>query len=151
MSDRFFKAVTGPATVTFEGPLKDLFEDTMRKAYPDIVKTFETTLGRIRDDAEKEWPVRRRKSQRSVDQFEIRLGLRSNGLVVQLDNDAEYAGGILSGKVERSLNESGNPSAVPPGRLVWWHLLYRPAIRAADAVTQALAEELLAEMRKEDG
>jgi hypothetical protein len=150
MGDRFFKAVTGPATVTLKGPLKDMFEATLRKAYPDIVKTFETTLTRIKDDAEKEWPVRRRKSQRSVDQFEIRLGLRSNGLVVQLDNDAPYAGGILSGRLRPSLNESGSKSEVPPGRLVWWHLLYRPAVRAADAVAKALAEELLAEMRKED-
>jgi hypothetical protein len=151
MGDRKFKAVSGPATVTLKGPLKDLYEDTLRRAFPDIVKTFETTLPRIKDDAKKEWPVRRRKSQRSVDQFEIRLGLRSNGLVVQLDNDAPYAAGILSGKLRRSLNESGNDSAVPPGRLVWWHLLYRPAVRAADVVTKALAEELLAEMRKEDG
>jgi len=146
---RRFKSKTGNATVTLEGPLQDMFEKTIRTAYPDIVKTFEGTLTKIKDDAEKEWPVRRRKSQRSVDKFKIRLGLKSNGLLVSLDNDAPYAAGILSGRNRPSLNENGNTTEVRAGALVWWALLYRPAVNAADAVTKALAAELLNEMRGE--
>jgi hypothetical protein len=147
---RKFTAIRGNATVRLEGPLQSLFEDTLRKAYPEITKTLETTLQKIKRDAEREWPVRRRKSQRSVDQFEITFGLTTGGIVVSLENEAEYAAGILGGKLRPSLNQFGRESTLKPGRLAWWYFLYTPSIKAADKVVQELANELMREMERAD-
>lgn len=147
-SARKFTAIKGNSKVTLEGPYRDMFEDAVKKAFPDIAKTLEATVKRIKNDAQKEWPVRRRKSKDSVDAFEIRFGLTNDGITVSLENDAPYAAGILSGSVKPSLNVTGNQTIVPAGRLVWWHLLYLPAVGATDRVLKVLANDLIDEMKR---
>jgi len=147
---RKFTAVRGNATVRLEGPARTLFEDTLKKAFPEITKTLQDTLEIIKRDAEREWPVRRKRSQRSVDKFEITFGLTTGGIVVSLENEAEYAAGILGGKNRPSLNRNGQESELKPGRLAWWHFLYRPSVKAADKVVRELANDLLKEMERAD-
>jgi len=144
---RKFKAIKGNSTVTVEGPYRTMFEDTLRLAYPDIVKTLEGTVRKIKDEAVKEWPVRRKNSKRSVDQFDIRFGLTNDGITVSLENNAPYAAGILAGKLKPSLNETGQVTTVRPAQLVWWQLLYKPAVNATDRLLNKLADELIKEMK----
>ncbi len=71
--------------------------------------------------------------------------------MVSLENDAEYAAGILGGgKTNRSINQFGQQSTLKPGRLAWWHFLYRPSVKAAATVVRELANELLKEMERAD-
>ena len=147
-SARRFTSIKGNARVTLDGPYKEIFEDTLRRAYPDIVKTLEATVTKIKDDAQKEWPVRRKNSKRSADAFEIRFGLTNDGITVSLENDAPYAAGILSGKVKPSLNQTGQETTVPPNHLVWWALLWKPAKNATNIIVNALADELMDEIKK---
>jgi len=148
MSARRFTSIQGNSRVTLEGPYKDLFQDMLRKAYPDIIRTLEGTVTKIKNDAQEEWPVRRRNSRRSVDAFEIRFGLTNDGITVSLENDAPYAAGILAGKLRPSLNRDGVEANLKANQLVWWQLLYRPALRATDKVVNALANDLLNEVKK---
>ena len=148
MSARRFTSIQGNSKVTLEGPYKDLFQDMLKKAFPEIIRTLEGTVTKIKNDAQKEWPVRRRNSRRSVDAFEIRFGLTNNGIKVSLENDAPYAAGILAGRLRPSINRSGNESNLKPNQLVWWQLMYLPAIRATDKVVNALADDLLDEVKK---
>ena len=147
-SSRQFTAIKGNTKVSVSGPYKELFEFTLRKAFPGIVKTLESTVAKIKDDAQKEWPVRQFKSKRSVDQFEITFALTNGGIKVSLDNNAPYAAGILSGKVFPSHNQTGQITSVPPNHLVWWNLLYRPAMNATDKVLKELSSELMAELKR---
>lgn len=148
MSARRFTSIKGNAKVTLEGPYKEMFQDMLRQAYPDIVRTLEATVTKIKNDAQEEWPVRRKNSKGSVDAFEIRFGLTNDGITVSLENDAPYAAGILAGKVKPSLNRDGQQTTVPPSRLVWWELLWKPSKRATNKVVQALADELMDEVKK---
>ena len=148
MAGRQFKAIKGNTTVKIDPQYQDLFDDIVKKAFPDIAKTLESTVKEIKKDAERQWPVRQRKSKRSVDQFEIRFGLTNNGITVSLENDAPYAGGILAGRLTPSLNVTGQETSVPEGKLVWWHLLYLPAIGATDKLIKQLGNELMREMRR---
>ena len=74
--------------------------------------------------------------------------MTNDGITVSLENDAPYAAGILSGKVKPSLNRDGQQTTVPPSRLVWWELLWKPSKRATNKVVQALADELMDEVKK---
>ena len=147
-SQRQFTAIKGNTKVSVSGPYKELFEFTLRKAFPEIVKTLESTVSKIKDDAQKEWPVRQFKSKRSVDEFEITFALTNDGIKVSLDNNAPYAAGILSGKVFPSHNQTGQITSVPPNHLVWWNLLYRPAMNATDKVLKELSDELMSELKR---
>jgi len=148
MSARRFTSIKGNAKVTLEGPYKEMFQDMLRQAYPDIIRTLEATVTKIKDDAQEQWPVRRKNSKGSVNAFEIRFGLTNDGITVSLENDAPYAAGILAGKVKPSLNRDGQVANLKPNQLVWWQLLYRPALRATNKVVNALADELLDEVKK---
>ena len=148
---------SGNATVSIQEDMQQMFMGFLNTVAPNAKKIITETLEKIKDDAQKDWPVRRPEIKRdregniisskntslgSWKMFE--LGFRivtDGGFEGYLKNKAPYAWYIQFG--ESSVNKQRQHILQPQGKKVAQVLLIAPQRKEAKKVTEALANDLM--------
>lgn len=136
-------AKTGNVEITFgsDEPIMEILD----LVAPETRKILDDVTTKIMEDAKKDWPIRRRNSQGSVNDFRRGISVSSDSVVAYVENTATYAWAIKSGA--KSVNQSGNSLLVPLGRRVADELMWKPARQNADRVAEIMADELVKRLK----
>ena len=148
---------SGNATVSIQEDMQQMFMGFLNTVAPNAKKIITETLEKIKDDAQKDWPVRRPEIKRdregniisskntslgSWKMFELGFCIVSDGgFEGYLKNKAPYAWYIQFG--ESSVNKQRQHILQPQGKKVAQVLLIAPQRKEAKKVTEALANDLM--------
>jgi len=144
----------GNAQVEASPELSNLVNDLLNKAIPETRQAIERALDEVLIKAKRQWPVRTtrptrrqlesgeafqpdvsRRSQRSIDKFEVGILLEGDAIKGYIRNNAEYAWAIRAGQYSFT--------DVDVGKRVANELMFKPMIKASDEVIEALARDLM--------
>ena len=115
------------------------FLDLLDEIAPSTRKVFEEVTEQLMNHAQSNWPVRKRNSKGSVNDFERGITVTSDSVFAYVRNNAQYAWAIKSGL--NSVNRNKEPLIIPLGRRIAQEVLWSPARKEADRVAEALADD----------
>ena len=115
------------------------FLDLLDEIAPSTRKVFEEVTEQLMSHAQSNWPVRKRNSKGSVNDFERGITVTSDSVYAYVRNNAQYAWAIKSGV--DSVNRDKQPLIIPLGRRIAQEVLWSPARKEADRVAEALADD----------
>ena len=113
--------------------------DLLDEIAPSTRKVFEEVTEQLMSHAQSNWPVRKRNSKGSVNDFERGITVTSDSVYAYVRNNAQYAWAIKSGV--DSVNRDKQPLIIPLGRRIAQEVLWSPARKEADRVAEALADD----------
>ena len=115
------------------------FLDLLDEIAPSTRKVFEEVTEQLMTHAQSNWPVRKRNSKGSVNDFERGITSTADSVYAYVRNTAQYAWAIKSGV--DSVNRDQQPLIIPLGRRIAQEVLWSPARKEADRVAEALAND----------
>ena len=124
----------GSASAQLSGSALSLVDDLLKKVMPKTSRFIQSEFERIVSDAKKDWLIREKDSERSIDKFYIQKRIKQDELVFVIGNSAPYSWAIKVGKKTDSNLKEGTRIAN--------HLLWRPTLEAADEIAAQMAKEI---------
>lgn len=123
-----------------EQQVDNAFIDFLDEIAPNIRRVFTEVTEQLQVEAKNNWPVRKRKSKGSIDNFERGLAITPDSVFAYFRNTSDYAWAIRMGA--ESKNRSGAPIMIPSGRRIANELMWKPAKKEADIIAEVLADDL---------
>lgn len=118
---------------------EEAFLSLLDEIAPSTRKVFEEVTEELMTHAQQNWPVRKRNSKGSVNDFDRGITITSDSVYAYVRNTAQYAWAIKSGR--NSVNRDKTPLIIPLGRRIAQEVLWSPARKEADRVAEALAND----------
>ena len=121
------------------------FDDFLKKFAFDVLPAFQRDISdemeKVEKNAKKNWLVRRKGSQRSIDKFEVDVFISQGVVTGKITNYAPYAFMIKVGS--RSTR-----TTVREGKKLATELLVKPVNKLGTTLTKKLADEIINIARK---
>ena len=127
-------------TMTTKTTIKNDFDDFLKGFVFDLLPAFKIDIEKAIDDVEKNakknWLIRRKNSQRSIDQFEVDVYISQGIITGKITNYAPYAWMIKVG-------DKSKKTSVRAGKKLANELLVKPVNKLGTTLTKKLADEMI--------
>ena len=133
MSSKTIKS--GNASATIKTGAADVFASFLNTVIPNTSRLIDKEFTQIIQDAKKDWLIREKRSQRSIDKFYMEKKITKNEVIFTIGNSAPYSWAIFVGKDSKR-------TSLKEGTRLARTLLVKPAERAADRIAKQLAREI---------
>jgi len=139
---RRLKYGKGKSSIEFSGGQRDMIMEHLRSAEPILMAILSAETERLKEEAQKAWPVRMSKygeSQYSRNKFSTGFRILPPSTVQAfVENTAPYAWAIRAGR--------GSKTSVSEGRRVADELLWKPAKKNARKITVEIAKRTVRQL-----
>lgn len=138
----------GLGSIEIEGTQKQLIEEALRDVAPLTMKVIEDELDKRVEHAQKEWIVRKKNSQGSIDKFDTGIRIIEGGRAIEgfFRNMAPYAYMIRVG--EDSERKNGQKPRIAAGQLLAEVSMWDAAKKDINKLVDRLADAYIKEQKK---
>jgi hypothetical protein len=141
MSKIKFKVSSGGASIDLSGRALDMFNELVDLIAPDTKKALEDYVTDLEQHARRNWIVRAKNSNRSIDKFyKVFFVTPDFRISAGVGNSAPYAFAIKVGEKSKT--------KVPVGKTLAIEVLWKPAQKRLDKLVEIVANEIAKSARK---
>lgn len=135
MSKIRFKVASGGASIDLEGKALDMFNELVDAVAPETKKALEDYVNELEKHARRNWIVRAKNSERSIDKFfKVFYVTPDFRITAGVGNRAPYAFAIKVGEKSKT--------KVPRGKTLAIELLWKPAQKRLNKLIDLVADEI---------
>jgi hypothetical protein len=131
---------SGKSETKITNDFDDFLKQIAFELVPQIEKDIEVEIEEIYDNAKKNWLVRKKRSQRSIDKLKFGVNVKGTVVTAFVVNLAPYAWAIKVG--------TSSDSNLKPGKKLADILLWQPAKKLSKKLTKKLADGIVELARK---
>ena len=136
MSKIKYKVASGGASMDIDGKALDMFKELVDMVAPNTRRELEAYVTDIEKHARRNWLVREKNSERSIDRFfQVFYVTPDFRITAGVGNSAPYAFAIKVGQKSNS--------TIPVGKTLAIEVLWKPAQKRIDRLIDIIGDELV--------